>query len=74
MAAQFGIARSTVIELLKARGVEVRHPRMNPAEQARAVELYRGGMTQKDIASQLGRSPCVIWHVLQRQGVVRKRG
>jgi transcriptional regulator with XRE-family HTH domain len=70
LAERFGIARSTVIQLLKEQGVDVRHPRMSDLDCAQAVELYQRGERQIDIAAQLGRSKSVIWHVLRRAGAL----
>lgn len=70
LAERYEVARSTVIELLKRRRVVVRHPRMSPTDAGSAVEMYRQGMRQIDIAAHLGRSKSVIWHVLQRAGVI----
>jgi transposase-like protein len=50
--------------------VEVRHPRISKEDKARAVELYRQGGRQIDIAEQLGRSKSVIWHLLRREGLI----
>ena len=68
LAARYGLARSTVIKLLKDRGVEVRHPRVSEAEVARIVGLYQQGFRQSDIARQVGRHKSLVWHVLRRAG------
>jgi uncharacterized protein (DUF433 family) len=68
LAEQYGLARSTVIGLLRQHGVAVRHPRVTPDEVAEMVQLYRAGMRQVDIAARFGRDPGNIWHVLKRAG------
>ena len=68
LAEQYGLARSTVIDLLRKHGVAVRYPRVTPAEAAEMVRLYRAGMRQVDIAAHFGRDPGNIWHVLKRTG------
>jgi hypothetical protein len=68
LAERYDVARSTVIQILKAQGVDVRHPRMSDVDCAQVVELYRRGVRQIDIAAELGRSKSVIWHVLRRAG------
>jgi hypothetical protein len=42
LAERYGLA-APLIELLKKRGVTVRHPRISEADKARAVDLYRQG-------------------------------
>lgn len=66
LAKRYGLARSTVIELLRKHGVPVRYRRVTQAEQAEMVRLYRAGARQVDIAARFGRDPGIIWHVLKR--------
>jgi DNA-binding transcriptional regulator LsrR (DeoR family) len=73
---RYGIAKSSVTRLVRQAGERVRHPRLSQSETARLVELYEAGLSQKDIAEQLGRSPSAVWHCLRRAGLVgvkRKR-
>ena len=37
---RYGVARSTVLTLLRAAGVPVLHPRLSTADRARVVALY----------------------------------
>lgn len=39
-------------------------------EAAQAVEWHQSGMRQIEIAERLGRSKRVVWHILQRAGVL----
>jgi IS30 family transposase len=68
LAAQFGLARTTVIELLRKHGVQVRYPRITEQQTMQVVEWYRAGMRQIDIAERLGRHKSVVWHLLRRAG------
>lgn len=68
LAERYGLARSTVIELLRKHGVAVRHPRVTAAEQAEMVALYQAGLRQIEIAARFGRSKGNVWHVLKRAG------
>jgi hypothetical protein len=68
LAERYGLARSTVIGLLRKHGIAVRYPRVAPDEAAEMVRLYRSGMRQVDIATQFRRDPGNIWHVLERAG------
>lgn len=67
---RYGVAKSTVLTLLRVADVSVRYPRLSAADVARVVELYGQGMPQTEIAVQVGRSPGAVWHVLQRAGLV----
>jgi hypothetical protein len=73
LAEQYGLARSTVIGLLRQHGVAVRYPRVTPVEAAEMVRLYRTGMRQVDIAARFDRDPGNVWHVLEREGALRRR-
>ena len=70
LAERYGLARSTVLALLKERGVGVRYPRFTEADTERAIALYKDGVRQIDIARELGRSKSAVWHVLHRAGLV----
>jgi hypothetical protein len=67
---RYGIAKTTVLRLIRRAGETVRHPRLSPAETARLVELYKSGLPQKDIPERLGRSQSAVWHCLRRAGLV----
>jgi DNA-directed RNA polymerase specialized sigma24 family protein len=67
---RYGIAKSSVLRLLRQAGELVRHPRISPAETARLIQLYEAGLPQQDIAERLGRSPSAVWHCLRRAGLV----
>lgn len=73
LAEQYGLARSTVIGLLRQHGITVRYPRVTPDESAEMVHLYRAGVRQVDIAARFGRAPGNIWHVLNRAGAFAQR-
>ena len=70
LATQFGLARSTVILLLKQRGIVVRHPRLTSDEIAEIVRWFQSGVTQAEIGRRIGRDKGHVWHVLRRQGVL----
>jgi DNA invertase Pin-like site-specific DNA recombinase len=69
LAERYGLARSTVLVLLRKQGVPIRYPQMTPEDCSRVVELYRFGVSQVEIARQLGRHKSVVWHVLERAGL-----
>jgi hypothetical protein len=68
LAEQYGLARSTVIGLLRQHGMAVRYPWVTPEEAAEMVRLYQSGVRQVDIAARFGRDQGNIWHVLNRAG------
>jgi Helix-turn-helix domain len=70
-AAGTSIAKSSVVQLVREAGERVRHPRLSTTETAQLVALYEAGLSQVDIAEQLGRSPSAVWHVLRRMGLIR---
>jgi len=65
---RYGIAKSSVLRLVRHAGQPVRHLRLSATETARLVQLYEAGLPQKDIAQRLGRSPSAMWHCLRRLG------
>jgi DNA-binding IclR family transcriptional regulator len=65
---RYGIAKSSVLRLVRHAGQPVRHLRLSTTETARLVQLYEAGLPQKEIAELLGRSPSAVWHCLRRLG------
>jgi DNA-binding CsgD family transcriptional regulator len=70
---RYGLAKSTVLTLLRMAGASVRYPRLSAADVAQVAELFRQGLPQTEIAARMGRSPGAVWHVLQRAGLVGQR-
>ena len=67
---QYGIAKSTVLGLVRQAGERVRHPRLSRTETAQLIALYEAGLPQKAIAERFGRSPSAVWHCLRRAGLI----
>lgn len=67
---RYGVAKSSVLRMVRQAGELVRHPRLSRTETAQLVALYEEGLSQKDIAERLGRSPSAVWHCLRRAGLV----
>ena len=65
---RYGIAKSSVLGLVRHAGERVRHPRFSESETARLLELFEDGMSQKNIAERLGRSPSGVWQCLRWLG------
>lgn len=72
MGPRYGLAKNSVLDLVREAGERVRHPRLSAAETAQLVALHEVGLSQKDIAEQLGRSPSAVWHCLRRAGLAGK--
>jgi DNA-binding NarL/FixJ family response regulator len=70
---RYELAKSSVLHLVRQAGEGVRHPRLSATETAQLVALYEQGLSQKDIADRLGRSPSAIWHCLRRLGSLENR-
>jgi hypothetical protein len=67
---RYGLAKSSVLRLVREAGERVRHPRLSDSETAQLVALHAAGISQKAIAERLGRSPSAVWHCLHRLGRV----
>jgi DNA-directed RNA polymerase specialized sigma24 family protein len=67
---RYGLAKSSVIRLVRQAGERVRHPRLSTTETAHLVALYEAGLSQMEIAERMGRSPSSVWHCLRRAGLV----
>ena len=67
---RYGIAKSSVLRLVREAGERVRRPRLSTTETAQVVALYEAGFSQVDIAKRLGRSPGAVWHYLRRMGLI----
>jgi transposase-like protein len=59
--------------MIRQAGERVRYPRFSADETARLVELYEAGLSQKDIAERLGRSPSAVWHCLRWAGLLGRQ-
>jgi DNA-binding CsgD family transcriptional regulator len=67
---RYGIAKNSVLALVRLSGERVRHRRFSAAETDQLVALFEAGMPQSEIAERLGRSPSAVWHYLRRLGTV----
>lgn len=67
---EFGLAKSSVLVLLRREGVVIRRPRLTPADRRQAVAPYRKGVPQVEIARRFGRHKGAIWHLLNRPGAL----
>jgi len=70
---RYGIAKSSVLRLVRDAGERVRHPRFSTSETAQLVALHEAGLSQKEIAKRVGRSPSAVWHCLRRMGLISQK-
>jgi transposase-like protein len=68
LALEFGLAKSSVLAVLRREGVPIRLLRLSPADRLRVVAMYRQGMSQAEIGRRFGRHKSAIWHLLKRAG------
>lgn len=66
----YGLAKSSVLQLVRQAGEPVRHPRLSANEKAQLLSLHRAGLSQREIAERLARSPSAVWHCLRRLRLV----
>jgi DNA-binding CsgD family transcriptional regulator len=66
VAKRYGIAKSTVLGLIRGAGAEVRRPRLDNDDITLIVALHREGLQQSEIAARVGCSPSAVWHALRR--------
>jgi hypothetical protein len=61
---RYGLARSTVLRLVRAAGERARQQRFNESETREVVRLFESGLSQTDVARLISRSPSAVWHCL----------
>jgi len=71
-----GCARTTVLNVLKASGAEIREPlRPTPQETLqRVIALYKTGLTVPEVAEHLGISRNAVTAALKDAGAMRPQG
>lgn len=70
IAKALGIAKTTVIAVVRDAGVPLRNQRLSADQRAEVVRLYKAGATQVSIAKKLDLHKGHVWHVLERAGLV----
>lgn len=69
---RWGVHRTTVAALLKARGVQLRNRPLDEAELSSAIGLYQSGLSLATVGQRLARDPNSVRMVLLRAGVPRR--
>jgi hypothetical protein len=49
---RYGLAKNSVIRLVRQAGKQVRHPRLSSSELARLVVLFQAGLTQRETGAR----------------------
>jgi hypothetical protein len=70
---RYGLAKGTVLKLLKEHGITMRHQQMTEAEIIETIDLYQQGWSLARIGQHFGRNPSIIQGVLKRAGVARRK-
>lgn len=50
---RYGVAKSSVLQLVRPAGRQVRQPRLSISQTAQLVALYQAGLSQTDIVARL---------------------
>lgn len=53
LAAEYGVAKSTVLNLLRTSGAAVRRQPLTPEQVSEAVRLYESGLSLSEVAERL---------------------
>lgn len=70
LTAMFGLAKGSVLKVLREAGVERRLPRMSQAEIHKARRLYESGLSLVEVSKRLGRpGHSTVYQALKRAGV-----
>lgn len=69
LAKEYGISTTGLRKLLLEEGVKFRQQSITPVDSDRAVALYEGGMTIREVVTEIGYSLGTIRRELHRRGV-----
>lgn len=69
LVADYGIAKATVLKLLRTNGATIRRQGLTPADVKHAIGLYRDGRSLAWIGDQLSVSPMTVSSALKRSGI-----
>lgn len=69
---EFGVSESGLRDLLLVEDMEIRQSPMIPEDIDRAVQLYEGGLTVKQVVKKLGYPIGTIRRVLRKRGVAMR--
>jgi lambda repressor-like predicted transcriptional regulator len=72
LAQQYGVHRTTVTELLRRHGVELRQPGLAPENILAAARLYGEGWSLARLGAKYSVDPVTVWRVLRAAGVIMR--
>lgn len=72
LAAKYRVNRNTVHEHLNKHGLRRPKNTLKPERVNRAIELYRAGMTLREVAQAVGSNSYTVQHALEARGVQRR--
>lgn len=65
---EFGISKTSVIELLRKNAVRIQNSRISIENQRLAIHLYRNGMSLAKVGQRIGVSASAVRNLLLRNG------
>lgn len=74
LAANYDLAKASVLRLLRSSNVTVRRQGLNCDEAAQAQVLYESGLSLAAVGDQLGLAPTSVSRALVRAGVTLRPG
>jgi len=69
---KYSIGKGTVLRLLRAHGVQLRHQSLTEPEIQQVIQLYVQGLSLARVGERFGRDASYIALVLERAGVPRR--
>jgi AraC-like DNA-binding protein len=72
LAQRFGIHRTTVTELLRRHGVEMRRPGLTSDDMAAASQMYADGWSVAKLGRSFGVDAVTVWRALRASGVTMR--
>ena len=69
---EYGISKTGLLQLFQTEGVSLRRRAMTPKDAERAVRLYEGGSTIKQVVERVGVSYVTIRIVLHENSIAMR--
>ena len=72
LAAQYGVSKTSIVEILRQQNVPVRDRRLKPEIQKLAISLYIDGNSLATVGKRVNASPNSVRKLLIREGIARR--
>lgn len=72
LAAQYGVSKTSIVEILRQQNVPVRDRRLKPEIQKLAISLYIDGNSLATVGKRVNASPTSVRKLLIREGIARR--